>query len=318
MIDKIFPKIHLEGYKFLAISIFATILLYLFSTFLGLIGFILTIWVYYFFRDPERVSINDDNFLTSPADGEVLMVHETNGPKELGLENKRFNKISIFMNVFDCHVNRSPCKGKVEEIFYKPGKFFNASLDKASEENERNYYKIINSNGENIIVVQIAGLIARRIVSDTVKDQELKQGERIGMIRFGSRADIYYENYNPLVKVGQKTIAGETLFKVCYPKSFKNSNRFGVSTLLIMVKRGHEVDLEYSKKNIINKMNSFFGYFVVEKLKFTSFDDENILFKKNYLQKNVTNKRYHKKVNDVKNEKIRKSLMELTKVFKKK
>ena len=175
MIDKIFPKIHLEGYKFLAISIFATILLYLFSTFLGLIGFILTIWVYYFFRDPERVSINDDNFLTSPADGEVLMVHETNGPKELGLENKRFNKISIFMNVFDCHVNRSPCKGKVEEIFYKPGKFFNASLDKASEENERNYYKIINSNGENIIVVQIAGLIARRIVSDTVKDQELKQ-----------------------------------------------------------------------------------------------------------------------------------------------
>ena len=211
MIDKIFPKIHLEGYKFLAISIFATILLYLFSTFLGLIGFILTIWVYYFFRDPERVSINDDNFLTSPADGEVLMVHETNGPKELGLENKRFNKISIFMNVFDCHVNRSPCKGKVEEIFYKPGKFFNASLDKASEENERNYYKIINSNGENIIVVQIAGLIARRIVSDTVKDQELKQGERIGMIRFGSRADIYYENYNPLVKVGQKTIAGETL-----------------------------------------------------------------------------------------------------------
>ncbi len=211
MIDKIFPKIHLEGYKFLAISIFATILLYLFSTFLGLIGFILTIWVYYFFRDPERVSINDDNFLTSPADGEVLMVHETNGPKELGLENKRFNKISIFMNVFDCHVNRSPCKGKIEEIFYKPGKFFNASLDKASEENERNYYKIINSYGENIVVVQIAGLIARRIVSDTVKDQELKQGERIGMIRFGSRADIYYENYNPLVKVGQKTIAGETL-----------------------------------------------------------------------------------------------------------
>ncbi len=211
MIDKIFPKIHLEGYKFLAISILATILLYLFSTFLGLIGFILTIWVYYFFRDPERVSINDDNFLISPADGEVLMVHETNGPKELGLENKRFNKISIFMNVFDCHVNRSPCKGKIEEIFYKPGKFFNASLDKASEENERNYYKIINSNGENIVVVQIAGLIARRIVSDTVKDQELKQGERIGMIRFGSRADIYYENYNPLVKVGQKTIAGETL-----------------------------------------------------------------------------------------------------------
>ena len=115
------------------------------------------------------------------------------------------------MNVFDCHVNRTPCAGKILQIVYKPGKFINASFDKASEENERNYYKIINSNGENIIVVQIAGLIARRIVSDTVKDQELKQGERIGMIRFGSRADIYYENYNSLVKVGQKTIAGETL-----------------------------------------------------------------------------------------------------------
>ena len=115
------------------------------------------------------------------------------------------------MNVFDCHVNRTPCKGLVEEILYKPGKFLNASLDKASEDNERNYYKIKDIHGNNIIVVQIAGLIARRIVCETNKDQELKQGERIGMIRFGSRADIYFENYKPLVKVGQKTIAGETL-----------------------------------------------------------------------------------------------------------
>ena len=211
MFSKIFPKLHSEGYKFIIIAIIITIILYNFSNFFGLLGLIFSIWVYYFFRDPERISINDDNYLTSPADGEVLMVHEINGPKELGLENKKFNKVSIFMNVFDCHVNRTPCDGKITEIFYKPGKFLNASLDKASEDNERNYYKIINNLGEEIIVVQIAGLIARRIVCESSKDQELKQGDRIGMIRFGSRADIYFENYKPLVKVGQKTIAGETL-----------------------------------------------------------------------------------------------------------
>ena len=211
MLDKIFPKIHTEGYKFLVIFIVATIVLYFINGFLGFIGFVLSIWVYYFFRDPDRISIDDDNYLVSPADGEVLQVIETNGPKELELENKKFTKISIFMNVFDCHVNRTPCAGKISQIVYKPGKFFNASLDKASEENERNYYKVQNSSGEDIIVVQIAGLIARRIVNESHEGQELKQGERIGMIRFGSRADIYFENYKPLVKVNQKTIAGETL-----------------------------------------------------------------------------------------------------------
>ena len=211
MLDKIFPKIHAEGYKFLVIFVVVTIILYFIHGFLGFIGFVLTIWVYYFFRDPERTSIDDDNYLTSPADGLVLQVLETNGPKELGLENKKFTKISIFMNVFDCHVNRTPCSGKISEIIYKPGKFFNASLDKASEENERNYYKIKNSSGEDVIVVQIAGLIARRIVTETSENQDLKQGERIGMIRFGRRADVYFENYEPLVKVNQKTIAGETL-----------------------------------------------------------------------------------------------------------
>ena len=211
MLEKIFPKIHSEGYKFLAIAIIVTIFLYFLSTFLGLISLVLSIWVYYFFRDPERISINDENYLTSPADGEVLMVHEVDGPKELGLEDKKFTKISIFMNVFDCHVNRTPCEGKISEILYKPGKFLNASLDKASEDNERNYYKITNNQEEDVIVVQIAGLIARRIVCESSKDQELQQGERIGMIRFGSRADVYFENYETLVKVGQKTIAGETL-----------------------------------------------------------------------------------------------------------
>ena len=211
MLDRIFPKIHTEGYKFLVIFISATIVLYFIHGFLAFVGLILSIWVYYFFRDPDRVSIDDDNYLTSPADGLVLQVIETNGPKELELENKKFTKISIFMNVFDCHVNRTPCAGKISQIVYKAGKFFNASLDKASEENERNYYKVQNSSGEDIIVVQIAGLIARRIVNESHEGQELKQGERIGMIRFGSRADIYFENYKPLVKVNQKTIAGETL-----------------------------------------------------------------------------------------------------------
>ena len=211
MFSKIFPKLHSEGYKFIVIAAVITIILYNFSSFLGLIGLVLTIWVYYFFRDPERVIIEDDNYLVSPADGEVIKVEEVDGPKELGLENKKFNKISIFMNVFDCHVNRTPCKGKIEEILYKPGKFLNASLDKASEDNERNYYKIKDRHGSDIIVVQIAGLIARRIVCETDNGQELNQGDRIGMIRFGSRADVYYENYEPLVKIGQKTISGETL-----------------------------------------------------------------------------------------------------------
>ncbi len=211
MFSKIFPPIHNEGYKFLIISVIVTIVLLAFSSFMGTIGLVLTIWVYYFFRDPERVIIGDDNYLVSPADGEVIKIEEVDGPKEIGLENKKFKKISIFMNIFDCHVNRTPCSGKVEEILYKPGKFFNASLDKASEDNERNYYKLNDNSGNKIIIVQIAGLIARRIVCETNKDQELNQGDRIGMIRFGSRADIYYENYEPLVKIGQKTISGETL-----------------------------------------------------------------------------------------------------------
>ena len=211
MFSKIFPKIHSEGYKFMVIAIVLTIVLYSFSNFLGLLSVLLTVWVYYFFRDPERVIIEDDDYLVSPADGEVIKVEEVDGPKELGLENKRFQKISVFMNVFDCHVNRTPCGGKIEEILYKPGKFLNASLDKASEDNERNYFKIKDNQNNDIVVVQIAGLVARRIVCESNKDQQLKQGDRIGMIRFGSRADVYYENYQPLVKVGQKAISGETL-----------------------------------------------------------------------------------------------------------
>ena len=211
MFNTIFPKIHKEGYKFLAISILATFVVLLFSNFFGSILILITVWVYYFFRDPERYSINDDKFLVSPADGLITDISERSGPVELRLENTTYTRVSIFMNVFNCHVNRTPISGKVEEIYYKPGKFLNASLDKASEENERNYFKIKTSNGEEIIIVQIAGLIARRIVCQVEQDQELKQGERIGMIRFGSRVDIYFKNKNILAKQGQNVVAGESL-----------------------------------------------------------------------------------------------------------
>ena len=212
MLNSIFPKIHKEGYKFLSISIITTFLVLLFSKFLGSIFIIISIWVYYFFRDPDRFSINDDNFLVSPADGLVTSIAEQTGPIELQLENTTYTKVSIFMNVFNCHVNRTPLSGKVEEINYKPGKFLNASLDKASEENERNYYKIkCSKTGEEIIIVQIAGLIARRIVCEVEQDQNLKQGERVGMIRFGSRVDLYFKNKKTLAKIGQNVVAGESL-----------------------------------------------------------------------------------------------------------
>ncbi len=212
MFNTIFPKIHKEGYKFLAISILITFVILFFSKFLGFISIIITVWVYYFFRDPERISINDDAYLVSPADGLITDISERSGPEELRLENTTYTKISIFMNVFNCHVNRIPTSGKIDEIYYKPGKFLNASLDKASEENERNYFKIISKqNGEEIIIVQIAGLIARRIVCEVEQGQELKQGDRIGMIRFGSRVDIYFKNKKVLAKLGQNVVSGESL-----------------------------------------------------------------------------------------------------------
>ena len=212
MLEKIFPKLHQEGYKFLVISGVLTLILWSISDFFGFIFTLITIWVYYFFRDPERKIIEDDTYLVSPADGIISTVSEVNGPVELGLENKKFTRVSIFMNIFDCHVNRSPLKGEIEDIFYKPGKFLNASLDKASEENERNYFKIKDrKTAGDIAVVQIAGLIARRIVTQVQKKQTVNQGQRIGMIRFGSRVDIYYGGRKTMVKVGQNVIAGESL-----------------------------------------------------------------------------------------------------------
>ena len=212
MLEKIFPKLHQEGYKFLVISGVLTLILWSISDFFGFIFTLITIWVYYFFRDPERIIIQDNNYLVSPADGTISSIAEVNGPIELGLESKKFTRVSIFMNIFNCHVNRAPSSGEIEDIFYKPGKFLNASLDKASEENERNYFKIKdNKTSDGIVIVQIAGLVARRIVTQVEKKQSITQGQRIGMIRFGSRVDVYFNKRKTTVKVGQNVIAGESL-----------------------------------------------------------------------------------------------------------
>ena len=211
MLDILFPKLHKEGYRFLAAAATITFILLLISNFLGVISFILTLWIFYFFRDPEKFPINDENYLVSPADGTISQITEVNGPIELGLEKKKFTRVSIFMNVFNCHVNRIPCSGKINKIFYKPGKYINASLDKASEENERNYVLMSNIDGDELILVQIAGLIARRIVCDAKENDENKQGNRFGIIRFGSRVDLYFENYKLMVQKNQKTIGGETI-----------------------------------------------------------------------------------------------------------
>jgi phosphatidylserine decarboxylase len=212
MLDIIFPPLHREGYRMLAIAVIITMLLMLINKALGVAGFVLTVWVYYFFRDPERYPINDDSYLVSPADGIVSLISTVRGPKELNMENNEYQRVSVFMNVFNCHVNRVPVSGKIDEIFYKPGKFIDASLDKASEDNERNLIKYSNNSGKNFAIVQIAGLVARRIICEVKQGQNLNQGDRIGIIRFGSRVDLYFDNdYKLLVREGQTVVAGESL-----------------------------------------------------------------------------------------------------------
>ena len=214
MFKFVFQKLHPEGYRFVAIAAVITFILLLINNYLGLIGLVITIWVYYFFRDPERFPIKNESYLVSPADGKITQIIEINGPSELGLEGKKYTRVSIFMDVLCCHVNRVPCTGKVEKIFYKPGKYINATLDKSSEENERNYVKLKNSNGNEIVIVQIAGMIARRIVCDVKEGSNISQGDRFGMIRFGSRVDLFFENYKLLVKKEQNTVAVETILAI--------------------------------------------------------------------------------------------------------
>tara|TARA_B100001248_G_scaffold88772_1_gene65339 strand:+ start:447 stop:1106 length:660 start_codon:yes stop_codon:yes gene_type:complete len=215
ILDILLPKLHKEGHKFVTISLIITFVFLLISKVLGLIGLVVTIWVFYFFRDPDRYSIQDNNYLVSPADGIISQITEIEGPKELNMESNKFTRISVFMNVFDCHVNRLPVECTVKDIFYKPGKFLNASLDKASEENERNYLKILSQSNDEMALVQIAGLVARRIVVSCSKDQNYKQGDRFGLIRFGSRVDLYVpKNFKILAKKGQAVTAGESLFAI--------------------------------------------------------------------------------------------------------
>ena len=212
MLEIIFPKIHKEGIKILIITLIVNFFIFFLSNTLGFLGIILNIWVYYFFRDPDRVAINDNSYLVSPADGKISMITQCKGPKEVGLDSKEFIRVSVFMNVFNCHVNRVPLECSVQEIFYKPGKFINASLDKASEHNERNILKVKSLSGDEFGIVQIAGLVARRIVCEIEPGNSLGQGERFGIIRFGSRVDLYFDSsYQLLAKVGQSVVAGESL-----------------------------------------------------------------------------------------------------------
>lgn len=206
-----FAPITPEGYPFIGAFALASLILFWVWTPLGWIGTILTLWCIYFFRDPVRVTPVREGLVVAPADGRISQITTAAPPHELGLGDKPLPRISIFMSVFDCHVNRSPVSGKIEKIVYQPGKFFNADLDKASADNERNSL-VIATGSTRVAVVQIAGLVARRIVCFVAIGQPVGIGERFGMIRFGSRLDVYLpEDTAPLVAVGQTAIAGETV-----------------------------------------------------------------------------------------------------------
>ncbi len=203
---------HKEGIKFVAIFAAVTLGLFLFSEALGWIGVILTIWCYYFFRDPERVTPTRDGLIISPADGIVSLIEPAIPPAELGMPDQALTRVSVFMSVFNCHVNRTPIAGEITAIAYRPGKFLSADLDKASDDNERNSLRIRMQDGRDLAVVQIAGLVARRIVCFVNPGAQMQTGERFGLIRFGSRLDVYLpDGVEPVVSVGQTMIAGETV-----------------------------------------------------------------------------------------------------------
>jgi phosphatidylserine decarboxylase len=207
-----FP-IHKEGYKFILIFGLATIILALLSDIIGLIGLVLTLWCIFFFRDPERIIPVEDGAVVSPADGVVTRVeYGIEAPAELDWKQNRVNKISIFLNVFNVHVNRAPIGGKITKVIYSPGKFLSANLDEASIENERSIAVVKTESGKELAFAQVAGLVARRIVSDLKEGQTIKTGDRYGIIRFGSRADIYLpEDVKIKVLIGQTMIGGETI-----------------------------------------------------------------------------------------------------------
>ncbi|AZL15372.1 phosphatidylserine decarboxylase [Rickettsiales endosymbiont of Stachyamoeba lipophora] len=218
-IKKFIPPIHPEGYQFIIIFALVTVVLALFSNTLGLVGLVLTIWCVFFFRDPVRVITNGDSILVSPADGLVQKVSNVIPPEESGLPQVEMQRISIFLNVFNVHVNCIPCKGVVEMLHYRPGKFLNAALDKASVDNERQVIRMKTEYGQkDILVVQIAGLIARRIVCNLENKQEVNKGEKFGIIRFGSRTDVYLPmDIQVKIQEGQTVIGGETVIADILP-----------------------------------------------------------------------------------------------------
>ena len=210
--DYILPNIHHEGWRFVGIFAAVTALLAIIWEPLGFIGLVLTIWCYYFFRDPQRITPDIDDVVVSPADGIVQMIAKVKAPEELNMGEQLFTRVSVFMSVFNVHVNRAPAEGKITNAVYVPGKFLNATLDKASKDNERQILAMKTKSGKDICFVQIAGLVARRIVCYAHIGQEYKVGERFGMIRFGSRLDVYLpEGVEPQVALGQTMVAGETI-----------------------------------------------------------------------------------------------------------
>lgn len=212
MLSTVIKPVHREGYPFIAIFAAVTLVLFLIWQPLGWIGVVLTVWCYYFFRDPERHTPQRDGLLVSPADGVISLIEPAVPPAELAMGEAALTRVSVFMNVFNCHVNRTPIAGVISAVSYRPGKFFNAALDKASADNERNSVAVEMADGRKIAVVQIAGLVARRIVCDVKPGDRLETGQRFGMIRFGSRLDVYLpEGVHPLVALGQIMVAGETV-----------------------------------------------------------------------------------------------------------
>ncbi|MFC5736063.1 phosphatidylserine decarboxylase [Sinirhodobacter huangdaonensis] len=212
MLSTFIKPMHPEGRKFVAIFAGITLVLFLIWVPLGWLGTGLTVWCYYFFRDPVRVTPAREGLMVSPADGVVSLLEPAVPPAELGLGDAPMTRVSVFMSVFNCHVNRLPLAGRITRIAYRPGKFLNASLDKASSDNERNGLAVETADGRRYGVVQIAGLVARRILCEVKEGQALMTGARFGLIRFGSRLDIYLpEGVNPLVCIGQTMVAGETV-----------------------------------------------------------------------------------------------------------
>ena len=226
MLNTFIKPMHREGIKFVIIFSFTSVILFFIYNPLGWVGIGLTIWCYYFFRDPIRTTPVRDGLLVSPADGVISLIEKTMPPPELDIKKEKLTRISVFMNVFNCHVNRSPFAGEVTEINYRPGKFFNASLDKASVDNERNSLVLQIPDGRQIVVVQIAGLVARRIVSFVKLKQTLRTGQRFGLIRFGSRVDIYLPTgVQPLVCLGQTMVSGETVIADLTSKELARDGR---------------------------------------------------------------------------------------------